>query len=257
MTPSTSLKRSDRGAGHGLRRLVAPANLMTSLVLIFPLFLFYQLGVLLSPEVVNGADLITGRLLRLLHQSAELYLLINVVLLLAFVLVVALLRRHQQFSLKMFVPVVLESALYAVTMGTLIVQVMGWIGIDPSLSIEGAAAATARALPKSTVTRVALTLGAGVHEELVFRLTLLTGTVGLFHHVLGLRRWLGIVLAFLVTSLLFSAAHHVLGGEPWRLGVFVYRFFCGLVFATLFQLRGLAVAVYTHALYDVYVMVMV
>jgi len=254
MTPSTSLKRSDRGAGHGLRRLVAPANLMTSLVLIFPLFLFYQLGVLLSPEVVNGADLITARLLRLLHQSAELYLLINVVLLLAFVLVVALLRRHQQFSLKMFVPVVLESALYAVTMGTLIVQVMGWIGIDPSLSIRAAAA---EALPKSTVTRVALALGAGVHEELVFRLILLTGAVGLLHHVIRLRRWLAIVLAFLVTSIVFSAAHHVLGGEPWRLGVFVYRFFCGLVFATLFQLRGLAVAVYTHALYDVYVMVMV
>jgi membrane protease YdiL (CAAX protease family) len=253
MTPSTSSKRSEPGAGHRLRRLVAPANLMTSLVLIFPLFLFYQLGILLSPEVVNGADLITGHLLRLLHQSAPLYLLVNAGFLLAFMLVVTLLRRHQQFSLKMFVPVVVESAVYAVTMGALIVQVMGWIGINPSLSVSAAASGE---LPRSAVTRVALALGAGVHEELVFRLILLTGTVGLLHHLLGLRRWLSILLAFLVTSIVFSAAHHLIGGEPWRLGVFVYRFFCGLIFAVLFQVRGLAVAVYTHALYDVYVMVL-
>jgi hypothetical protein len=46
----------------------------------------------------------------------------------------------------------------------------------------------------------------------------------------------------------------VIGGEPWKLGVFVYRFLCGLFFATLFQTRGFAVAVYTHALYDIYVL---
>jgi hypothetical protein len=30
---------------------------------------------------------------------------------------------------------------------------------------------------------------------------------------------------------------------------------CGLVFATIFQTRGFAVAVYTHALYDIYVLI--
>ena len=55
---------------------------------------------------------------------------------------------------------------------------------------------------------------------------------------------------------LFSAAHHVVGAEPWHIGAFVYRFLCGLIFATLFQVRGFAVAVYTHALYDVFVLTM-
>jgi hypothetical protein len=34
----------------GLRRLLAPTNLLTSIVLIFPLFLFYQFAVLFSPS---------------------------------------------------------------------------------------------------------------------------------------------------------------------------------------------------------------
>jgi hypothetical protein len=58
----------------------------------------------------------------------------------------------------------------------------------------------------------------------------------------------------LVSAVLFSAAHHIVGGEPWRVGVFVYRILCGLIFAALFQWRGFAVAVYTHALYDVFVL---
>src|SRR5205807_1393878 len=93
------------------------------------------------------------------------------------------------------------------------------------------------------------------NEELVFRLILLGGTVALLTRVLGVRAWFATAFAFAFTAVLFSAAHHVIGGEEWRLGAFVYRVFCGLFFAALFQFRGFAVAVYTHALYDIYVMV--
>jgi membrane protease YdiL (CAAX protease family) len=89
----------------------------------------------------------------------------------------------------------------------------------------------------------------------MFRLVMVGGGVWLLTRVLGLPRWLAIVIAFAVSSVLFSAAHHIVGGEPWRLGAFTYRLLCGLFFATLFQTRGLAVAVYTHALYDIYVLI--
>ena len=59
----------------------------------------------------------------------------------------------------------------------------------------------------------------------------------------------------LVSSLLFSAAHH-LGplGESLRIGVFTYRTLAGLFFATLFHFRSFAIAVYTHTFYDIYVL---
>jgi membrane protease YdiL (CAAX protease family) len=166
---------------------------------------------------------------------------------------VLILRHRQQFDPRLFLPVVLESAIYALTMGTLILYGMGLLGIHPTLAV-GPPAATEQQLG-GPLTRIALSFGAGVNEELVFRLILLTLLVALFQKVLRLRPWMAVALGFLISSALFSAAHHVIGGEPWRMDVFVYRLCCGLFFAALYQWRGFAVAVYTHALYDVWVMV--
>ena len=163
---------------------------------------------------------------------------------------VLVLRRRQQFGSRLFFPVLLESAIYALTMGSLIIHVMGFIGIIPALAL----AAAVRPLEQGLATRLVLSIGAGVHEELVFRLIMLSAVIWLLG-VFTAQRWLVVLLAFVFTALIFSAAHHVVGGEPWHVGVFVYRFFCGLVFAAIFRWRGFAVAVYTHALYDIFVMV--
>jgi hypothetical protein len=45
-------------------------------------------------------------------------------------------------------------------------------------------------------------------------------------------------------------------GDPWSLASFTFRALAGMAFAALFKLRGFAVAVYTHALYDVFVLVL-
>ena len=62
-------------------------------------------------------------------------------------------------------------------------------------------------------------------------------------------------MAFAVSSVAFSAVHHIPPyGDPLRLDIFTFRVLAGLFFGALFWLRGLAVAVYTHAFYDVYVL---
>ena len=43
-------------------------------------------------------------------------------------------------------------------------------------------------------------------------------------------------------------------GEPFRFMPFVYRTFAGVFFALVYQVRGFAVAAWTHTLYDVYVL---
>ena len=55
----------------------------------------------------------------------------------------------------------------------------------------------------------------------------------------------------------FSAWHH-LGpmGEPFALEPFVFRTVCGRVFTAIFAFRGFSPAVWIHALYDVWVMVL-
>jgi hypothetical protein len=100
-------------------------------------------------------------------------------------------------------------------------------------------------------------VGAGIYEEVLFRLLLFSGLFGLLR--LALAPWL---LAFVVASVgsavLFAAAHH-LGpfGEEFDGYVFLFRSLAGLYFAVLYQLRGFGVAVGTHACYDVLVGVVV
>jgi hypothetical protein len=244
-------------AGRQPSRWFRRSNLLTSLILVFPLFIIYQVGVLAVPEVYNGADLITAQLLRLLKGNTAVYAGINLALLLGFLLLVQVLRRKNQFDPRLFLPTVLESAVYAVTMGSLIVLVMTRIlHIDPSLHIADRFWPAAAGGPESVglIGRIILSFGAGVHEELLFRLCMIPPLVAGAERLLKLRRWLAVLLAFLISAVLFSAAHHVVGGEPWRLGVFTYRLLCGLFFATLFHFRGFAVAVYSHALYDVFVL---
>jgi membrane protease YdiL (CAAX protease family) len=63
-----------------------------------------------------------------------------------------------------------------------------------------------------------------------------------------------VVLAVLVTSVLFSAAHYAgAHGETFDWFSFSFRFLAGAFFALLFVYRGFGIAAGTHALYDIFV----
>jgi len=222
---------------------------LTSLLLVFPLFLLYEIGIVAVPSAYNGADLITAAIIRILHGNLQTYVILNGTLLLVFIGACFYQRRSHSMDLRLFWPVLFESALYAVSMGSLICFVMvDLLHVDPRLAL-----APHDAAPASTFASAIISLGAGVHEELLFRVVLFGGTAYVLEHGMRVRRWLAILVAFVVSSVLFSAAHHIIGGEPFRVGVFVYRILCGVLFAAIYQYRGFAVAVYTHALYDLFV----
>jgi membrane protease YdiL (CAAX protease family) len=232
----------------------SPKNLLTSLVLVFPLFVIYQVGVLFTLPLLNGADFLTVLLFRKVGLSTTAYLAYTAALTVLFAISVAVLRRKQRLDPAVIVPVVIESAIYALTMGSFIVFVMTKVfGISPQLAVGGGGGGMLAS--QGFLTRAVMSIGAGVYEETVFRLLLLGGIVAFLERVLGLKRWIAVATAFVVSSLLFSAMHHIPPyGDPLLLGVFTFRFMAGLCFASLFWYRGFAVAVYTHALYDLYVL---
>jgi hypothetical protein len=225
-----------------------PKNLLTSLVLVFPLFLVYQVGVLFTLPMLNGADFLTVFLFRNLGLSRGAYLAYTVAVAVAFVIAVAVLRRRQRFDPKLIVPVLVESAIYALTMGSLIVFVMTKL-LHVSPRLAGGIAG------QGLGTRFVMSLGAGVWEETVFRLGIMTGAAVLLERVLGMGRWVAVALALVASSLLFSAMHHIPPyGDPLQLGVFIFRVLAGCFFGLIYWFRGFAIAVYTHALYDIYVL---
>jgi hypothetical protein len=100
-----------------------------------------------------------------------------------------------------------------------------------------------------------ISAGAGLHEELVFRVLLFGGLLALLRRGLSVGPALSLLLALAVSAALFSYAHHLPPhGEPFTTFAFVFRLLAGVVFGLLYHLRGFATAVYTHFLYDVLVL---
>jgi membrane protease YdiL (CAAX protease family) len=102
-------------------------------------------------------------------------------------------------------------------------------------------------------------LGAGVYEELLFRLIFLSLVGWVLSRIPALRRP-AMMIAVVLTSLAFAAAHYVGPyGEPVQLFrsafwfSFSFRFLAGTFFGTLFVYRGFGIAAGSHAGYDILV----
>jgi len=100
-------------------------------------------------------------------------------------------------------------------------------------------------------------IGAGIYEELIFRLILICVLMILFQDVLRLEKTKSIVLSVLVSAALFSAHHHIafVDGQiaaniPFNWTEFLFRTIAGVYFAALFAIRGFAITAGTHAFYD-------
>ena len=99
-----------------------------------------------------------------------------------------------------------------------------------------------------------LSLGAGVYEELVFRLILINVLSFVLLDVAELPKASGLAVIVVLSSLAFAAQHHYpLGSEPFAVTTFTFRLLAGGYLATVFVLRGFAVAVGCHAFYDIIV----
>lgn len=105
-------------------------------------------------------------------------------------------------------------------------------------------------------TQVMLSLGAGIYEELLFRVILVSGLAWSARRAFGWLPGAASLFAVVVGALIFSAFHYVGPyGDSWQLQSFVFRFVAGLLFSGLFVLRGFGITAWTHALYDVFLSV--
>lgn len=210
-----------------------------------PLALVYHLGLLVT-DVRNGADTLTSVMLDIVDRSVLGY--VTFLCALAFLLY-ALARRLEargEFAPKDLFRVLGEAALLGLGMRF----VVGFL-----TSVVVAVPCFVGARRAGPIDVLVISSGAGFHEELVFRGLFFAGGAVLLV-ALGMSRVRALVAAALVSSLLFSLAHYVGPlGDPFALSSFVFRALAGLYLALVFHFRGFAVAAWTHALYDVGVLV--
>jgi membrane protease YdiL (CAAX protease family) len=98
---------------------------------------------------------------------------------------------------------------------------------------------------------VVLGVGAGVYEELIFRLIGFALLHALLVDLLALRPAAALVITIAVTSVAFALYHHAGGGEPFTWVAMLFRTAAGVWLGLIFAARGFGLAAGAHAAYDV------
>ena len=246
------------------RELAQRPGAWVDLALTLPVFLVYQLGVVFL-GVQNATDMVTGTLLGLSHGDRTTYLLATFSIGVVFTGAFALLGRGQAFRPRKFLQILLEGVVYAIVMRLVAGYVVG--------RLFAGAPAMADANP---FVGLIMSLGAGFYEELAFRVVLFglgakfliwltaddraVARVGFTSTEPASRFSLRAIVIMLGWSVVcagvFSGVHYVGAmSDSFQLTSFVFRAVLGLALTLIYVTRGFAAAVWTHALYDIWVLV--
>jgi hypothetical protein len=157
-------------------------------------------------------------------------------------------RRWRSLDPRVFGVMAAESVVGALAFGMVTSTLTGLLlpGLATILSLGSAGSVS---LP----TQLMISLGAGIYEELLFRVILVSGLAWLARRVLGWSATGSSVFAVIVGALIFSAFHYIGPyGDRLVLGSFTFRAVAGVLFSGLYLLRGFGITAWTHALYDVF-----
>lgn len=219
---------------------------MASLVFIAPLLVTYEAGLLVLGRfaVQNGADVWLRSLLKFLGFGQYFLLpILTVCILLGWHYTT---RQPWRISRGLLSAMAGECLALAICL-CLLVQLQGLL-----FQIAAEASRTDFFTTISEgVGRAIGFLGAGIYEELLFRLIMLSLLAwGLKR--LGMKDGKCMAIAVLLTSLLFSTAHYVGEyGEELDCFSFLFRFLAGIFFSVLFVYRGFGIAAGAHAGYNI------
>jgi len=231
-----------------------------SLLFALPLLLLYEvLAFALSGtelgQVRNGADVLLKSVFVALGGRYGVTAFSVVLLGVGTWLVIRDRRIHGEIRPRIFPGMFFESVVYALLLGG-VTSALTSLLLNGRLALVAQSGAVQGMESFALPTQLMISLGAGIYEELVFRVILVSGLAALAK---GLFKWRPLpagVFAALTGALIFSMFHYVGAyGDVLTLGSFTFRAIAGVLFSGLYLLRGFGVAAWTHALYDVFLSV--
>ena len=102
---------------------------------------------------------------------------------------------------------------------------------------------------------IVLSIGAGIYEELIFRLIAFTVMNLILVDLLGMPKGRALLLMVVISSLAFSL-YHYLGDEAFAWQSFAFRTAAGVYFGVIFVTRGFGITAGAHAVYDIFIVSM-
>ena len=240
----------DTGAGPGvgaaLLYLRESRSLGLSMVAVLPLVILYQVGIVQARSPTrNLAEVwITQPLYSLGVPAAT---VVNVLVIIGCLYGLWKLERTGPVYLGFMGIMVLESVLYAL----FIYRFMALAAHIVQTEIQ----TILLAVGGMTTNSLLLSIGAGVYEELFFRLLLVGGGMLALRKLFHWHKFWSAAVALVMSSLLFAAAHHLSPqGEQFDSYAFTFLSLCGFFLGIIFITRGLGVGIWSHAAYNVLVL---
>lgn len=230
------------------------------LVFLLPVLVLYELGAtfyLTGPDGQPRTIAAWGMLARFFEAFGVFGLHLPAALLVTVLLIWHLLLRDP-WRLRPSVPIgmAMESFVWTIPLTILAMVLVGGQDAPPAVQVQPSGADGLLALPWQA--RLTISAGAGLYEELLFRMIAIAAAHALLVDVMHLSNRLGGALAVLLSALAFTLYHRVSpAGDPSAWAVLGFYFAAGLYFGGLYLLRGFGLVVAVHVLYDILALVVI
>lgn len=220
-----------------------------SLTLALPLLALYEISATLvsgRSGVRNGAEVMLKQGAQALVGRSGPFIFLTLLVVVLLVAIVRDARKHSAPRLPVFLGMAAESVVLAASFGLV-------IGLLTSKLITSFGLAVPALDQLGLPTALMISLGAGFYEELLFRVILVSALLLVARHTLGWGPVAAGIFATLFGALAFSAVHYIGPmGDAVTTQSFVFRTIAGLAFSGLYVTRGFGITAWTHALYDVF-----
>jgi|SRR6056297_401204 len=224
-------------------------GLLYSYLISIPLLLLYEILILISQPQGNIARISVDVWFKSFFTYFGLNAISTTLIVAAFIggIIVYKKRTELKSVRKNYLLLMIgEATLYAILVALIVSNVVDFILLQSANGLTG---------DFNKLQLIALSLGAGLYEELFFRVILVSFFIFVFQKIFKNKSYASGV-AIVVAALIFSGVHYVGDfADLWLLSSFLFRFLFGLALNLIYVIRGFGMAAWTHAIYDLIVVI--
>jgi membrane protease YdiL (CAAX protease family) len=225
-------------------------SLLYSYLISLPLLLLYEILIFLSqPDAEQAVRISVDVWIKTLFSYIGPDVVSITLIFVALIGVGILYRERSRLStlkFSYFITMLIEASAYAFFLALFIsTAITGLLQILPTSPVES--------LP--VLQQLALSLGAGLYEELFFRVILVSVLLLIFKRAFT-QKYVAFTLSIFLAAFIFSMVHYWGPlGDSFSFHSFLFRFLFGLSLNAIYLWRGFGMAAWTHAIYDLMVIV--
>ena len=218
-------------------------NTLYSLVFIFPMLFMYELFCFVnyynySYEIRNSADVFIRTFFYYFGESSNIIYALTIL-----IVFLIILYRNKEI-------IILSSIDFKILL-CMLIESLAWTFIFFILMVSFGNTLIMLIKGNIIVENFYLSIGAGIWEEIVFRLIILSSTIFIFKNIFNYKFIISVILSIVISSVLFSIFHYIGPfAEEFTYRSFFIRSFAGILLSILYLFRGLGITVYTHIFYD-------